>query len=63
VFQVTGLLEQALIAELAAAIWKQLRLRRLEKHHFLTQLERRPSSAELREVGLNAPGSADLFFE
>jgi len=61
VFQVTGLLEQALIAELAAAIWKQLRLRRLEKHHLLTQLERRPSSAELREVGLNAPGSADLF--
>jgi hypothetical protein len=61
VFQVTGLLEQALIAELAAAIWKQLRLRRLEKHHFLTQLERRPSSAALREVGLNAPGPANLI--
>jgi hypothetical protein len=61
VFQVSGLLEQALIAELAAAIWKQLRLRRLEKHHLLTQLERRPSSAELREVSLNPCGSADLF--
>ena len=61
-FQVVGLLEQTLIADLAASIWKQLRLKQIEKNYLLTQLERRPTPSELREVGLNLPDAADLMW-
>ena len=61
-FQVVGLLEQTLIADLAASIWKQLRLKQIEKNYFLTQLERRPTPSELREVGLNLPDAGDLMW-
>jgi hypothetical protein len=60
-FHVSGILEHALIADLATVIWKQLRLRRLEKRHLLNQLDRRPTAAELREVGLNPPSASDHF--
>ena len=61
-FQVVGLLEQTLIADLAASIWKQLRLKQIEKNYLLTQLERRPTPLELREVGLNLPDAGDLMW-
>jgi hypothetical protein len=60
-FQTSGILEHALIADLASVIWKQIRLQRLEKSHLLNQLDRKPTAAELREVGLNPPSAADHF--
>ena len=62
-FQTEGVLELALVRDLSAAIWRRLRLERLEKGQLLTLLELRPKAHELRQSGICVPKAADLFVD
>jgi len=58
-FAPSGMSESALVHSLTVAVWKKLRLEKLESRHIHDLLDRFPKSSELSSVGFeDYPGSA-----